>query len=139
MIVELLVVLVPPLLIAFALAMEAVEARLLRREQQPRRAGPRSDQPDDRRRPEKAPPARGTSGPTATAFHDRRTPAVVDAVRIPIAGREPGTPASGPTHVRVAQRAARHDAVNLTSSTGSHRAFGSWISPEAGEVPSPRP
>jgi len=47
MIMELLALAVPPLIILFALAMEAVEDRLLRRKQPARRAGAGADQPGD--------------------------------------------------------------------------------------------
>lgn len=47
MIMEFLALAVPPLIILFALAMEAVEDRLLRRKQPARRAGARADQRGD--------------------------------------------------------------------------------------------
>jgi hypothetical protein len=60
---ELLVVAVPPLLIAFALAMEAVEDRLLHRERQARRTGDRADPPRGPHCAERAPPSGAASGP----------------------------------------------------------------------------
>jgi hypothetical protein len=67
MIMEFLALVVPPLIIVFALAMEAVEDRLLRREQ--RRAGPVHGRTNRviQRRAEREPSSRGTTSPASPA------------------------------------------------------------------------
>lgn len=73
MIMEFLALAVPPLIILFALAMEAVEDRLLRREQPARRTGAGPDQPDDPApRREETPVARDDR-PHLTSVHFGRS------------------------------------------------------------------